>query len=371
MKYLDEFRDPAAAQALVGRIRKTSSRFPRPVRIMEICGTHTVAIFRMGIKSLLPDNITLISGPGCPVCVTSMDDIDRMISIAADPAGEGIIIATFGDMLRIPGSRTSLEKEKAAGADVRIATTPLDALRWAREAPGNQVVFLGVGFETTSPSVAATIKRAREAGVSNLFVYPAMKLLPPALTALLEDPGAALDGFLCPGHVSVMLGADAYLPFASRFGKPCVVTGFEPMDILYGISIICDLIAENRHEVVNAYGRAVTSAGNRKAMALLDEVFEPSAADWRGLGKIEHSGLSLRGGYGSFDAVPRFGLGSVFHGTEPAGCACGSGLRGVLDPPGCPLFGGECTPDTPVGSCMVSSEGTCAAWYRYSGVSDE
>ncbi len=366
MKFVDEFRDPETAKTLVGRIRKSASRIERKVRIMEICGSHTVAIFRAGIKALLPGNINLISGPGCPVCVTGIDDMDRMISLAGDPPEEGIVIATFGDMLRVPGSKSSLEREKGGGADVRIATTPMDALLWARENPQKQVVFLGVGFETTSPTIAAAIVRAKKEGISNLSVYPAFKLLPPALTVLLEDPEIALDGFLCPGHVSVMIGADAYQPFASHYGKPCAITGFEPIDILYGISVICDQIAEKRHEVINAYGRAVSNRGNEKAMGLLEGVFEPSAVHWRGLGEIEGSGLIFREGFSHFDAKERFGLGLVPTGAEPSGCACGSVLRGFLDPPGCPLFGRECTPDSPIGSCMVSTEGSCAAWYKYS-----
>jgi hydrogenase expression/formation protein HypD len=366
MKYLDEFRDPGAAEALVKRIERLASRIERPVKIMEICGSHTVAIFRAGIKSLLPGNVILVSGPGCPVCVTAMNDMDRMISIAQNSVKEGTILATFGDMIRVPGTWTSLEGEKAAGADVRIATTPLDALRWAGENPRRPVAFLGVGFETTSPTIAASVLRAREAGLSNFHVYPAFKLLPPALTALLESPGVALDGFLCPGHVSVMLGAETYRPVASRYRKPCVIAGFEPLDILHGISMICEQISNNQHEVVNTYGRAVTESGNRRAMAFLYEVFEPSDANWRGLGRIPESGLSFREEFSSFDAAARFGLDSVPSGPEPEGCACGQVLRGILNPPECPLFASQCTPDSPVGSCMVSSEGSCAAWFKYS-----
>ncbi|UCG39405.1 MAG: hydrogenase formation protein HypD [bacterium] len=366
MKYLDEFRDPGVATALVGRIRDAASRLDRPVKLMEICGSHTVAIFRTGIKSLLPENITLVSGPGCPVCVTAMDDMDRMIALADPAVGGKSIIATFGDMLRVPGTWTSLESRRAEGADVRVTTTPLDAVQWAREEPGRPVVFLGVGFETTSPTIAASVLRARQSGLDNFTVYPAFKLLPPALTALLEAPDVALDGFLCPGHVSVMLGAAAYRPFASRYGKPCVIAGFEPLDILHGISMLCDMLADNLHEVRNSYGRAVTQQGNTKAMETLMEVFEPCDTPWRGLGIIPGSGLSFRGEFADFDAVRRFGLSSVPVGTEPAGCACGQVLRGNMDPPQCPLFASACTPESPVGSCMVSSEGSCAAWYRYS-----
>jgi hydrogenase expression/formation protein HypD len=366
MKYVDEFRDPAAAEALVKRIEKSASRIGRVVKIMEICGSHTTAIFRAGIKSLLPEKIKLVSGPGCPVCVTSMDDMDRMISLTTVPARNDMIIATFGDMLRVPGTGTSLEREKAAGADVRIAATPLDALQWAADNPAKSVVFLGVGFETTSPTIAACVLRARKAGLSNFYVYPAFKLLPPALKALLDSRDVDLDGFLCPGHVSVMLGANAYVPLADAYRKPCVISGFEPTDILHGISIICDLIADNLHEVENAYGRAVTGEGNKQAMGLLQQVFAPADTRWRGLGDIPVSGLAFKEDFSSFDARSRFDLGSVKTGPEPEGCACGDVLKGILDPPGCPLFGNTCTPDTPVGSCMVSSEGSCAAWFKYS-----
>ena len=365
MKFVDEFRDPAAAEALVKRIRRSASRIGRPVKLMEICGSHTVAIFRTGIKSLLPENVILVSGPGCPVCVTAMEDMDRMIALSDRSRGEDIIIATFGDMIRVPGTWTSLEQEKARGADVRIASTPLDALRWAQENPQKQVVFLGVGFETTSPTIAATVLKAEETGLENLFIYPAFKLLPPALTALLESPDVAIDGFLCPGHVSIMLGADAYREVAEKYRKPCVIGGFEPLDILLGISMLCEQLAYKTHEVENAYGRAVTDKGNQRAMAMLHEVFEAADASWRGLGSIDSSGLAFRDEFAEYDAVKRFGLDSVETGFEPAGCACGEVLRGIVDPVDCPLFANDCTPDSPVGSCMVSSEGSCAAWYKY------
>lgn len=365
MKYIDEFRDPAAAEALVKRIQRAASRIDRPVKLMEICGSHTVAIFRAGIKALLPENVILVSGPGCPVCVTAMEDMDRMIALSDPIRGEDITVATFGDMIRVPGTWTSLEQEKARGADVRIASTPLDALKWAQENPQKQVVFLGVGFETTSPTIAATVLKAKKTGLENLSVYPAFKLLPPALTALLESPDVALDGFLCPGHVSVMLGADAYRAMAEKYSKPCVIGGFEPLDILLGISMLCDQLANKKHEVENAYGRAVTDNGNQRAMTMLHEVFEAADAPWRGLGAIDSSGLAFRDEFAEYDAVKRFGLDSVETGSEPAGCACGEVLRGIVDPVDCPLFGNECTPDNPVGSCMVSSEGSCAAWYKY------
>jgi hydrogenase expression/formation protein HypD len=370
MKHLDEYRDPQVARSLVDRIHRSASRIAEsrdgPVKVMEICGSHTVSIFRAGIKALLPDNVVLVSGPGCPVCVTAMEDMDRMIALSDVSRADDVIVATFGDMIRVPGTRTSLERERARGADVRIAATSLDALRWAKENPQKQVVFLGVGFETTSPTIGASVLRAREAGLNNFYVYPAFKLLPPALTALLESPDVAIDGFLCPGHVSVMLGADAYRPVAKKYQKPCVISGFEPLDILLGLSMLCEQLAYKTHEVENGYGRVVTNQGNRKAMSMLLEVFEPSDAPWRGLGNIPASGLAFRDHFIGFDAVKRFDLDKVETGAEPKGCACGQVLRGIIDPIDCPLFGSTCTPESPVGSCMVSSEGSCAAWFKYS-----
>ncbi len=370
MKHLDEYRDPRVARSLVDRIHKSASRIAQykdgPVKVMEICGSHTVAIFRAGIKALLPENVVLVSGPGCPVCVTAMEDMDRMIALSDVSREDDVIVATFGDMVRVPGSTTSLEYERARGADVRIAATPLDALRWAKENREKSVVFLGVGFETTSPTIAATVLKARALELENFYVYPAFKLLPPALVALLESPDIAIDGFLCPGHVSVMLGTDAYRPVAEKYRKPCVISGFEPLDILLGLSMLCEQLADNTHEVKNAYGRVVTNEGNQKAMSMLFEVFEPSDAPWRGLGSIPASGLAFRDEFSDFNAVKRFDLDEIEARPEPAECACGEVLRGIIDPTDCSLFGNTCTPESPVGSCMVSSEGSCAAWYRYS-----
>jgi hydrogenase expression/formation protein HypD len=365
MKYLDEFRDPRVAKALIKEVEAAAARIDGQVKLMEICGSHTVSIFRAGIKAVLPENVKMISGPGCPVCVTAMSDMDRMIAIAEKGADDKVIIATFGDMIRVPGTRTSLERAIADGADVRITDSPLESVRWAEENPDRPVVFLGVGFETTSPTIAASVEQARIKDLDNYFVYPAFKLLPPALAALLTAEDTAIDGFLCPGHVSVMLGADAYRPAAAAYQKPCVIAGFEPLDILLGISKLCAQLADNKHEVENAYGRAVTDGGNTTAMELLFKVFTPADTPWRGLGTIPESGLRFRDDYSAFDAVARFDLESVETGGEPAGCACGDVLRGVMDPPQCPLFDNGCSPEMPIGSCMVSSEGSCAAWYRY------
>lgn len=366
MKYLSEFRDPEAAKALHKEIEETASKLTEPVKIMEICGSHTVSIFRAGIKTLLPSNVTLVSGPGCPVCVTAMEDMDRMIALSGMAVEKNLTIATFGDMVRVPGSFTSLEKERAAGADVRVTATPLDSLKWAVENPDREVTFLGVGFETTSPTIAATVARAKAENVRNFTVYPAFKLLPPALAALLDSEDVAIDAFICPGHVSVMLGADTYRPVAAKYGKTCVIAGFEPLDIMLGISTALKLLVNKQHEVFNTYKRAVSDEGNRTAMDLLMKVFKPADAPWRGLGYIPDSGLHFSKEFSSFDAVARYGLSDVETGADPPGCACGEVLRGVMDPPECSLFGNECTPETPIGSCMVSSEGSCAAWYRYS-----
>ncbi len=369
MKYIDEFRDPAAARALVSEIRVLAGRLSTPARIMEICGSHTVAIFRSGIKAMLPENVHLVSGPGCPVCITAMDDVDRMTALAERSRGrQGPVVATFGDMLKVPGSRTSLERERAAGADVRVATSALDAVDWAQREPGREVVFLGIGFETTSPTVAAAVVRARALKLSNFSVYPAFKVLPPALLALLDGGEAAIDGFICPGHVSVMIGAAVYRPVAAAYRKSCVIAGFEPIDVLLAISRILQQRVKGIAEVENVYGRAVTEAGNTTAMGLLREVFVPTDARWRGLGPIPGSGLAFAPGWEEFDAKKRFGLDRVTPGPEPGGCGCGEVLKGLMAPPECPLFGKACTPEDPVGSCMVSSEGSCAAWYKYGGV---
>lgn len=365
MKYLDEFRDPGAAKSLLERINQIAGQIPNEVKIMEICGSHTVAIFRTGIKSLLPSNVTMVSGPGCPVCVTAMPDMDRMIAVPERAAGKDPIIATFGDMLMVPGTWSSLEREKAKGADVRIVASALDPVQWAGESPDREVIFLGVGFETTSPTIAAAVERARKAGLRNFSVYPAFKLLPPALKALLESPASDLDGFLCPGHVSVMIGSEAYQPYAEKYGKPCAIAGFESLDILLGISELLVQIVDKTHEVVNTYGRAVSAEGNATAMDLLFKVYQPADASWRGLGTIPDSGLSFSDEYGDYDAIRRFGLEDVPTGGDPKECGCAQVLTGVISPPDCPLFDNGCTPEMPVGSCMVSSEGSCAAWYRY------
>ncbi len=358
MKYVDEYRDGALAGEIVKEIRRVSRT---PVRFMEICGTHTMAIFRHGIRSLLPEHIELVSGPGCPVCVTSMEEIDRCVKLAGEP---GVTISTFGDMLRVPGSGDSLRSRSGRGADVRMVYASLDALRLAEEHPDREVVFLGIGFETTAPTVAAAVRTARERGISNFSVLSAHKLLPPAMAALVSSEGLRIDGFLCPGHVSTIIGTASYAEVARRFGIPCVVAGFEPVDMLQSILMLVRQVEAGDARAEIQYARAVSSQGNPAALRLMDEVFEPCDSIWRGLGAIPRSGLAVRSRFSAHDAGSRFDL-QVPPAREPAGCRCADVLKGALRPPECPLFRTICTPRTPVGACMVSSEGTCAAYYKY------
>ena len=357
-QHVDDYRNADLAGKLIEKIRRTSRK---PVRIMEVCGTHTVSIFRAGIRSVLPDTISLLSGPGCPVCVTDQAEIDAFIALARQ---ENVIVATFGDLMRVPGTESSLLRERSQGRDVRMVYSTMDALDLARQNPEKQVVFLGVGFETTAPTVAAAVATAAETGVGNFSVYSAHKTVPPALCALMETPGAGIDGFLLPGHVSVIIGTDAYRPFAEAYGIPCTVAGFEPVDILAGVARLVAMIEAGAPGLENAYSRAVAPGGNPKARRVLASVFEPADAVWRGIGTIAGSGLRLRGAYADFDAGRRFDL-ILPEPVEPKGCACGEILTGIRTPPQCPLFGKRCTPMDPVGPCMVSSEGTCAAYYRY------
>lgn len=360
MKYLDEYRDPQLAKSLLEGLQRR--RFSKgEIRLMEICGTHTVAIFRSGLKQLLPPTIKLISGPGCPVCVTANEDIDRAIWLARQPE---TIITTFGDLVRVPGSESSLHVERSRGADVRIVYATLDALQIARENPNRQVVFIGIGFETTAPTIAAAVQQASSLGVKNFSVFSAHKLLPPAMRALLDAREVNLDGFLCPGHVSIIIGAGAYQEVIDNYRTPCVVTGFEPLDILQGITLMADQVEGGKAEVVNQYRRAVTWEGNVAARRLIDKIFEPADSTWRGIGLIPKSGLVFRPEWKEFDASHRFSMPDIQVKEHP-GCKCGEVLRGVLTPPECGLFRKVCTPQDPKGPCMVSGEGTCGAYYRY------
>lgn len=355
---LAAFKDPELARGLVESIRKLA---PEQATLMEVCGTHTVSIARNGIRSLMPEGICLSSGPGCPVCVTSNRDIDMVIALARVP---GVTIATFGDMTRVPGSTSSLLQEQAAGRSVQIVYSPLDALRLAQEQPEQQVVFVGVGFETTTPLVAMAIKRAAAMGLENFSVYGAHKNMPGALEAIVNDPQLQLDALILPGHVSTIIGMEPYRFLAERYGIPGVITGFEPVDILQGIAMIARQLHEGRAEIEIAYARGVMPEGNPTAIAAINEVFETCTATWRGLGEIPGSGFRLRPEFERFDAVKRFSP-EVEPTQEPKGCRCGDVLRGIMAPNECPLFRTVCTPENPVGPCMVSSEGSCAAYFRY------
>lgn len=355
---LSGFRDPQVAGGLIEAIHETATR---PMVLMEVCGTHTVAIAKNGLRDILPESIKLLSGPGCPVCVTSNADIDTAIEFARQP---GVIVATFGDMMKVPGSRSSLSREKADGRDVRIVYSPLDALALADREPEKQIVFIGVGFETTVPLIAAAIKRAAEAGLDNFSVYSAHKTVPAALGALVNDPEVAVEGLILPGHVSSIIGLEPYRFLAEEYSVPSVITGFEPVDVLQGVWMLAKQLTEGRADVEIAYTRGVPEQGNPTALALIEEVFEPADAEWRGIGVIPGTGLVIREDFERFDALKRVPV-TPEPPKETPGCQCGEVLRGVTLPYECRLFARACTPEHPVGPCMVSSEGSCAAYYRY------
>jgi hydrogenase expression/formation protein HypD len=361
MRFIDEFRDPRLAAPARDALLREAEGLP-PAAFMEVCGTHTMSAFRFGVRGMLPPNVRLLSGPGCPVCVTPNDYLDRALAYARR---KDVVLATFGDMMRVPGTRSSLERERAAGADIRVVYSPLDALEMARADASRRVLFLGVGFETTAPLVAASVLEARETGVRNFLVLSGHKLVPPALEALLAAKDLGISGFLCPGHVSGIIGADAYLPVARDHKVPCVVAGFEPLDMIQGLRMLLRQVREKRAEVENQYARVVTSGGNRKAREALDRVFEPSDTPWRGLGTIPRSGLRIRQEFRGFDAEAVLPLELAEPSRENPACRCGEVLQGRIAPPECPLFGKGCTPDAPAGACMVSSEGTCAAYHKY------
>jgi len=348
------------AELLIDRIKAAAARVDRTIRIMEVCGTHTHAIGRGGLRSLLPRNVELVSGPGCPVCVTSQRDIERMLLLAKQP---GLTLCTFGDMIRVPGLESTLEKERTVGADVRVVYSPLDALDFARRTPGREVAFLAVGFETTSPGVAAVVREASNEGLRNFSVYVSHKLIVPAMAAVLEG-GSRLDGFLTPGHVSVVIGPEAYEELAQRYRMPCVVTGFESADVLEGVAMLLEYLIAGQAGSFVQYRRAVRPGGNRRAWDILMHTFDICDADWRGLGVIPDSGLRLKAELRALDAIERFTLPNVPP-VELEGCRCGDVLKGLIEPSECPLFGRRCTPRNPIGPCMVSSEGSCAARYKY------
>lgn len=361
MRFVDEFRDPVAAKALFGTIERLAEGQPHR-RLMEVCGGHTHAIYRHGLEQLLPDNVELIHGPGCPVCVIPMGRVDDAIAVAETP---GVIFTTFGDMLRVPGSTSTLLEAKANGADVRMVYSPLDALELARRNPDRQVVFFAVGFETTAPSTAITLQHARQGAVENFSVFSNHVTIIPPIKAILDSPGQRLDGFLGPGHVSMVIGTAPYRFIPERYGLPLVVSGFEPLDICQSVAMLLTQLAEDRCEVENQYRRVVPDAGNPVALAALADVFELRPHfEWRGLGFIVQSALRLNDNYRAFDAEERFSVPGV-RVADPKACQCGEVLKGAIRPWECKVFGTACTPQTPIGTCMVSSEGACAAFYNY------
>jgi hydrogenase expression/formation protein HypD len=368
VKYVDEYRDEALIRNVVRRIE---SLLPRaleavghepPLKLMEICGGHTHTIFKYGLEELLPTGIDLVHGPGCPVCVIPMGRVDDAIHLAHQ---DGVVFTTFGDMMRVPGSTGSLLEAKAAGADVRMVYSPLDALKIARQNPGREVIFFAIGFETTAPSTAITLLRAQSEGVPNFRVFSNHVTIIPVIKAILDSPDLRLDGFLGPGHVSTIIGQRPYGFIAREYGKPLVTSGFEPLDVLQSVAMLVQQLAEGRREVENQYTRVVPVDGNPRAVEVLARVFELRPYfEWRGLGFISHSALRLSAEFAAFDAEQRWEIPGVRI-ADPKACQCGEVLKGVIKPWECKVFGTSCTPDHPIGTCMVSSEGACAAYYNY------
>jgi len=358
MKFLDEYRDGARARQLAQEIHRLTTR---PWNIMEVCGGQTHAIVKFGIDELLPKTITLIHGPGCPVCVTPLEMIDKALEIAARPE---VIFTSFGDMLRVPGSTTDLLAVKAKGGDVRIVYSPLDAVKIAEQNPAKEVVFFGVGFETTAPATAMAVYQAAQKGLNNFSMLISHVLVPPAMEAILSSPNCKVQGFLAAGHVCAVMGYEEYPPIAAKYHVPIVVTGFEPMDILQGVLMVVQQLESGRAEVENQYTRSVRREGNQPAQELMRKVFKIVPRKWRGVGEIPQSGLGLNDAYAAFDAEKKFGL-VDHHVEEPTECLSGLVLQGQIKPHECPQFGKRCTPEHPMGATMVSSEGACAAYYRY------
>ena len=358
MKYLDEYRDAKTAQQFVREIHRLTTR---PWSVMEVCGGQTHAIVKFGIDELLPKQITLIHGPGCPVCVTPLEIIDQALEIAARPE---VIFTSFGDMLRVPGSTTDLLAVKAKGGDVRIVYSPLDAVKLAEQNAAREVVFFAVGFETTAPATAMAVFQAAQKGLNNFSMLISHALVPPAMEALLSSPNCRVQGFLAAGHVCTVMGFEEYPPIAAKYHVPIVVTGFEPLDILQGVLMVVQQLESGRAEVENQYTRSVRREGNRPAQELLRKVFKVVPRKWRGVGEIPQSGLGMNDAYAAFDAEKKFGL-AGHRVEEPTECLSGLVLQGQIRPHECPAFGTKCTPDHPLGATMVSSEGACAAYYRY------
>jgi len=361
MKFVDEFRDRKLCVQAAEKIKEIAPA--GRINLMEVCGTHTQSFFRFGLDKLLPANIRLISGPGCPVCVSSAGYIDEAIAIAG---AKDRIILSFGDMLRVPGSSLSLERERANGRDIRIVYSVQDALDLSRLHPRKKVVFLAVGFETTAATIALSILEAKKEGLRNLFFLSSLKLIPAAMEYLVRDPKLVVDGFLCPGHVSAIIGQKPYEPIARKWGLGCCIAGFEPLDILEGVYLLLRQINSGKPRVENQYSRVVNRTGNLRALAAIKKVFTVAGADWRGLGQIPGSGLKLRRQFSRFDARKAFGLNPTTHSAQrTTQCRCGDVLKGIIRPDECPLFAKRCGPRNPVGPCMVSSEGACNAYYKY------
>lgn len=366
MKYVDEFRDPDRARILLREIEDLTSKIDidggRPLCIMEVCGGHTHSIFRYGLENLLPKKIELVHGPGCPVCVLPMGRVDDCVSLAETP---GVIFCTFGDAMRVPGSKKSLMQAKAEGADIRMVYSPLDALAIARKNPENEVVFFGLGFETTMPSTALTVLQAAEDGIQNFSLFCNHITIIPTMKAILDSPDIKIDGFVGPGHVSMVIGTSPYEFISSEYNRPLVVSGFEPLDILQSIWMLLKQMADGRVEIENQYGRIVPEDGNPAAMTAVDKVFElREFFEWRGLGSIEQSGVRIRDAYSAFDAEQKFSVPDLKV-ADPKACECGDVLKGIIKPWDCKVFGKDCTPETPLGALMVSSEGACSAYYQY------
>ena len=360
MRYLEEFRDPKVAKALASEIAKNAVGLPE-IKLMEVCGSHTMAIARYGLRKLLPDNIQLISGPGCPVCVTSNRYLDKAIAISRLPQ---VTITTFGDMMRVPGSTSSLEKERSKGSDIRIVYSTMDAIQFAYNNPQRQVVFLGVGFETTAPTIAASIIQASEREIKNYSVLCAHKTMPKPMEAIAAGDKVDLQGFICPAHVSTIIGSKPYQFLSETYGKACVIAGFEPLDILESVNMLIGQIKKSKPAVEIQYSRVMTVDGNPAALKIMDDVFDVSDAEWRGLGKIPGSGLKIKKIFRQLDADLIYDL-DVEPTLEETGCICGEVMQGISSPTDCPLFASVCTPEDPVGACMVSSEGSCAASFKY------
>lgn len=373
MRYIEEFRDPKPAEKLIAAITRVTEQIgatkENPVYIMEICGGHTHAIFRYGLDRLTPPGLEFIHGPGCPVCVLPMNRVDECVDLAERPE---VIFTTFGDAMRVPGMKKSLMQAKAEGADIRMVYSPLDALELARRTPDREVVFFGLGFETTTPSTALSIQQASREGLTNFTVFCNHITVPPPIKALLDDPHMVLDGFIGPGHVSMVIGTHPYDFIARDYGKPIVVAGFEPLDLLQSVLMVLEQIRDGRAEVENQYARVVPEHGNPVSLAAIDDVYEARPSfEWRGLGEIDASGLRIREAYKAFDAEEKFGIGygaGPRHVEELEGCACGLVMTGRAKPTDCPQYGVGCTPEMPLGALMVSSEGACAAYWQYGGM---